>query len=623
MTARTAFLIALLSVASFSPSSPQEPVYELEGIVVTATRTPERLREIPWGVSVISSHEIELRGAQDLGELLRGELGMDVKAYGSLGQTSTVSLRGSTANQVLVLLDGRPANHIALGIADLSLLSLQGVERVEIVRGPISSLYGANALGGVVNVITRGKPAGSSVVQEVSLGSFDTEVYRAEVAAAAGKVGFLFAGCSRSTQGLRSNSSCDGEDARVKITYGDGDSHQLSLSSAYEGRKLGVPGPKPAAGVLPTYGDSTATSLFDTQQDKNLSSDASLTLRLGRAVDLKAKGYFDVKEMDFFSVFPGYNPDWTTYRAELIDDYMTRTLGVNVQVSLTPSAEQMLIVGLDARRDLFEGSSALRNTDTDSTETTRWRPSSYGYGVWGEGKRNLVGFAVTTTTFRYDWSENYGSFLSPSIGVVLKHGNSSVKLSAGRAFRAPTFNDLYWPGAGNSDLRPESGMAGEVRVESSPLPLLFVSASWSRREVKDLISWAPLGEGGRWEPSNIDRFSETGWEFGIKARPLAGFSLDNRVTLLSAEQRKMEIVYADFVTGETRLEERTRAAAYIPGVKASVTAGYETGFGTKLRGDIRWAGERANYYPNYSQAPTVTMDKKTLPSAVLVGTRVS
>ncbi len=623
MVKRSAFGFAILSLLACSSSSPQETIYDLEGIVVTATRTAERLREIPWGVRIISYQDIETRGAEDLGELLRGEAGIDIRSYGPLGQTATVSLRGSTANQVLVLVDGRPANHIALGISDLGLLSLEGVERVEIVKGPISSLYGANALGGVVNIITKGTPERASVKQEVSSGSFDTEVFEAEAGLRMRKLGLLFCGSSKATHGFRSNSDYEGENASAKVCYGEDDSRQLSLSFGFDRRELGIPGPKPAPGESPIYGDSTATSLFDSQKDKDFSSDLSLKLRMIGHLDVEAKFYLDSKDMDFFSVFQGYNPDWTTYRAELRDNYLTTTLGGNLQFTLTPSSDQKVVLGLDARGDRFEGTSELRNTGTGSADATEWSPSSTSYGLWGEVKRKMSRGLTTITSLRYDRSRDYGSFLSPSVGLVFALGDNSLKLSGGRAFRAPTFNDLHWPGAGNLDLRPESGVAGEVRLESSPRSRVFAAASVFRKEIKDLISWAPVGEGGKWQPSNVDHFSETGGEFEIRVNAFSDVTLHARAGLLSAEQRKREIVFYDFITGETRLEEITRVAAYIPKIDGSAGIGYQTGFGTALSGDIRWVGERANYYPNYSQAPAVTMDEKRLPSAILLRGRLS
>ncbi len=623
MTKTAPWLFAALAILCFSISSTQELLYELEGIVVTATRTPERLREIPLGVSVLSSQDIELRGADDLGELLRGELGIDVRGYGPLGQTSTVSLRGSTASQVLVLVDGRPVNHVALGISDLSLLSLDIVEKIEIVRGPISSLYGANALGGVVNIITKEKPESAFIEQQVTFGSFDTELFAAEVGAKAGRVGLLVAGSSKSTQGFRSNSGYEGEGGQAKIYYGEDGSPQLSLSFGLERRKLGVPGPRPAPGESPVYGDSTATSLFDSQKDRNLSGDLSLRLPFGQAAYFEAKGYVDSKEMDFFSVSQGYNPDGTTYRSEVNDQYLATGLGSNLQLNLTLSPGQKFVLGLDARRDEFDGASEVRNAETGWSETTRWNPTSNTYGLWGEVKRKATRNLTTIASLRYDRSADYGSFLSPSVGIVLNIGSNSVKLSAGRAFRAPTFNDLFWPGAGNPDLRPESGVAGELRVESSPWAWFYTSASVFKREVTDLISWVPVSEGSKWQPSNVDHLSETGWEFEIKATPFTALSLDTRTTLLTAEQRKTEIAFWDFITGETHLEEKARRAAYVPKIDATTGITFYSPYGAALRGEVRYVGERVNYYPNYAGSPVVTMDEKTLPSALLLGGRVS
>lgn len=622
MANRTALLFAVLVWLVACVGFPQEPVYELEGIVVTATRTPDKLREIPWAVRVISSRDIELRRAEDLGGLLRGELGIDIRSYGPIGQTSTIGLRGATANQVLVLVDGRPVNHIALGISDMSLLSLEGVERVEIVKGPISSLYGANALGGVVNVITKRVPAKVMATGRVSYGSLNTRVFEAEAGSKRGRLGLILSGSSRSSQGFRSNSDYEGKNAKAKVCYGEEGSHLITLSLGFERRALGIPGPEPAPGDLPVYGDSTATSLFDSQEDGNYYGDLSLSLQLSEGLALEAKSYLDRRDMDFFSVFQGYNPDWSTYRAELRDDYIATTLGGNLQFTLATSSDRELVLGLDSRRDRFEGSSEFTNTETGWADTTSWSPHSTSYGIWGEAKGKMARDLFTVGSLRYDRSHDYGSFLSPSLGLVRSFGNNSLKLSAGRAFRAPTFNDLYWPGAGNPELTPESGMAWEARLELAPSGLFLVTAALYGRMVEDLISWVPL-EGGKWQPTNVDQFSEVGREVEIQFRPGRTLTLEGKMAFLTAGQKRKELVYSDWITGETRLDYRTRRAAYIPEVDGSISVSYEAPFGPTFGGELRYVGERVNYYPNYSCPLTVTMDEKRLPSAVLLGARVS
>ena len=141
------------------PSSDSAPPVTTEEVVITATRRRQEALDVPRHVTVITTREIERSGARNLGDLLERSSGVRVADYGPEGAIQVLSLRGSSATQVLVLVDGlrAPGSH---GGADLSLIPLEGVERIEIVRGGASALYGADAVGGVVNIITRKQAEG-------------------------------------------------------------------------------------------------------------------------------------------------------------------------------------------------------------------------------------------------------------------------------------------------------------------------------------------------------------------------------------------------------------------------------------------------------------------------------
>jgi len=129
--------------------------YTMPPIVVTATRTPQILWQSDANVAVLTSEQIQQSFARNLGEVLRMIPGVSIGQYGDTGQNISLGIRGSTAGQVLILVDGVPVNDPQLGGLDLNTISLDNIERVEIVRGGASALYGADAVGGVMNIITR------------------------------------------------------------------------------------------------------------------------------------------------------------------------------------------------------------------------------------------------------------------------------------------------------------------------------------------------------------------------------------------------------------------------------------------------------------------------------------
>lgn len=136
-----------------SESGAGEKIYQLEPVIVTATRYPEHLKNVPSYATLLASSRLRNFNLLSLGEALKNFSGGEMKFAGELGQVQTFGLRGSSSSQVLFLLEGRKLNYTGNGIFNLSDFPLENLEKVEIVHGPLSSLYGANALGGVVNLI--------------------------------------------------------------------------------------------------------------------------------------------------------------------------------------------------------------------------------------------------------------------------------------------------------------------------------------------------------------------------------------------------------------------------------------------------------------------------------------
>ena len=144
----------------------------LEPVVVTATRTENPVRETLASVDLVASSELLMRPAADLGDALRFVPGVEVARLGGAGQQTSLFVRGTESNHVLVLMDGLRINPGTIGTAAIQNVAPEFVERVEIVKGPGSTLYGSDAIGGVINVITRDAEDGSSV--QAGFGSFDT-----------------------------------------------------------------------------------------------------------------------------------------------------------------------------------------------------------------------------------------------------------------------------------------------------------------------------------------------------------------------------------------------------------------------------------------------------------------
>ena len=148
-------LLFFILFPSFSQGADPAPEQSLPPVVVTATRTEVPLNQLTTSLTVITSEEIRERQAETVSEVLRDVAGVNVIQTGSMGTATSVFIRGSASNQVLVLVDGVEINSTTTGAYDFANLTTESIERIEVLRGAGGTLYGSQAVGGVINIITR------------------------------------------------------------------------------------------------------------------------------------------------------------------------------------------------------------------------------------------------------------------------------------------------------------------------------------------------------------------------------------------------------------------------------------------------------------------------------------
>jgi len=163
-----------LVVVLIAGAAAAQEVKQVEPVVVTATKTPTPAEELGASVTVIPGVDIDARRYPTVDETLRGVPGVDIRRSGSFGKTTAVSIRGANPNQVQILVDGMRVKSPTLGQVDLSDLSPDLIDRIEVIRGPQSTLYGADAIGGVINIITRQGSGPFSVWATQEVGNYDT-----------------------------------------------------------------------------------------------------------------------------------------------------------------------------------------------------------------------------------------------------------------------------------------------------------------------------------------------------------------------------------------------------------------------------------------------------------------
>jgi iron complex outermembrane receptor protein len=241
-------IFSILSISIPFQLFAQEKEVTLEEVVVTATRDAEEIRKIPANVTVITKEEIEQSNARTAVDVLRDKVDVVVTDFYGNGKSSAVDIRGFGETgplNTLVLVDGRRVNQIDLSGVDWSQIPLDQVERIEIVRGAGSVLYGDNAVGGVINIITKKPEKSFSATAEVAGGSYS---YNRESGSVSGKWGPLSAILNagyNATGGYRENGFFRAKDVGGKVIYDPNENISFNLSGGFHGDNTGLPGGLP------------------------------------------------------------------------------------------------------------------------------------------------------------------------------------------------------------------------------------------------------------------------------------------------------------------------------------------------------------------------------------------
>ncbi len=481
---------------------------QLPEMVVTATKTERKLQDVTQDVTLITAGEIQKSGATTIGEIVRTTVGAIVNEQGPLGGLTTVRLRGSSYQQVLVLLDGTRMNSMRDGGFDLSELPvpLDAIERIEIVRGPASALYGADAVGGVVNIITKKTYVPSTTIR----GSMGARGYSDLMLANTGRDDALYYSLfadKEHSAGYRVNSDLDKENAGLKLGYAFSADSSLELKTDYLTKKVGVPGP--------TFAPSPNAQQFT----RDLMTGIEYKVRFSKDLDLKI-GVNEKRD----------TLNYTDPSIFVDSTHKTDTRGTEMQVNWVLNSWNFITLGAEARRDHLDS--------TDSGGHAASLEAEYL-----QDEMSLGDSMILVVGGRKDKHSLYGTKWSPkaSARYLFASSGTILRASYGKSFRAPTFNDLYWPYSnypfadmvsgittnyitqGNSNLLPETAEEYEGGIEQPFGTGNTLKITGFKRRVKNLIQWQELitqptasTTNDQFSPVNIGRARITGYEAEAK-----------------------------------------------------------------------------------------------------------
>lgn len=460
----------------------------LNKIVVTPSRVEESYGDTCRNVDVVTSKDIESSGGSNVSEALNGITSVDIRDYGGPGSSKTITMRGSTASQVLVMVDGRPVNSPRDGQINLSTLPLDNISQIEVLHGPASSLYGSAGMGGVVNIITKNPPKKGQKTELYSgFGTNHTFIDRMSQGARLGKFGYLINGSYESSNGFRPNSKFNSKDFNTKFEYKLNQNNNLFINSGFYKSWLGLPG---------------ALNDFDIdnkQLDIKNFVDVGWNFSPDNTLGLKVRAYNNHERLEFMPNSLDSVNEMLGYDATTKGVQSTESRGLDFQFD-----KQLF----DKYRFLF-GFNYVGNFN-NSTDSAKHK---YNVRAWYlDNQFNLTKDLKFTLGARVDDYSNFGCQVSPNASLAYNLiENIKVHASVSRSFRAPTFNDLYWSNLGNPNLKPEKGITAETGVESKLNKYITSGITYYWSHFTELINWT-RDSNGIWHPTNIGSTTINGIE---------------------------------------------------------------------------------------------------------------
>ncbi len=411
-------------------------------IVVTATRTEKSIYDVPSNVEVIDRTKIDAANASSVDELFKTLAGVDLQGSGVPGSAVRFNMRGLTpgyqTERVLVLVDGRRINDQYQGNTELALLPADCVERIEILRGPASALYGSNAMGGVINIVTRkGKAGGKPLEIRALAGSDATRDYRLNYGGLEGVVDYFVTASHVETDGYMDNSDGTDRDWLARNITGN----------------LGVK-PDEEEEVRFFFGQYTGEGT-DENSDREVRKDYEAVV-YSRQWDVKSQARLKAR---LYRNGEDYKYDWK-YPGEGI--YEQYTVGSELEQSLWLNDANLSTFGVEARKE---------SVDIDEVQN-RINEDNNIRAFYAQDEIHVLDMAQITLGARDDYNLDYGDEISPRVGL-LWHVSPDAELfaSVNRAHRAPALSDRFvkviYNGMtfeGNPDLDPESLTAYETGV---------------------------------------------------------------------------------------------------------------------------------------------------------------
>ncbi|MEJ5989993.1 TonB-dependent receptor [Ramlibacter sp. PS3R-8] len=454
----------------------------LRETVVTSTRVPTRVDQQLTDVTVLTGDDIRRSGILNVTDLLNSLPGVQATPPGVRGANASVFIRGNNHAHTLVLVDGQRISSATTGATAIQHIPLEQIERIEVIRGPASSLYGSDAIGGVIQVFTKGGTGAPTLTGALDVGSYGTVSASAGYGGRVGDTAFHVQVGGERSRGFSDIRDANGgpfdsfnpdADGYRQSNLGLSASHRITPDLEVGAKYLLTHGRKRSDALNCDLAFTACTADFDNRDDQQLeafnvhadyhvTADWRSVLRVGASRD-------DLRSWMFDPVAVQDNVSRYTTRQRQVSWQNDFRLGPGV-----------LMAALESRQVRVASTQTFVRSDQETTSL------SLGYQAW-------MGPHLLQASARHDRISGFEPANTGTAGYGYKFAEGWIaRASAGTGFHAPSFNDLYWPFdpvnffVGNPALRPERSKNLEVAVGYDIAPVRF-SVTAYHNKVKDLI----------------------------------------------------------------------------------------------------------------------------------------
>jgi len=510
-------LLACLFMALSTTVCAQEKtgVIEMEEVIVTASRLEEPLRYSPDSVTVVTGEEIQKKGKKTVIDVLRAVPGVSIAQYGQFGGGASIYLRGTNNAHTLIMIDGvRVGDPMASdGKMSISDLSTDNIERIEIIRGAQSVLYGSDAIGGVINIITKKGKGKPEFYLSAEGGSFET---------------------FRETLGVSG--------ANDKVSY------SASVSR------------------LDTKGVSKADEdLGNTEQDYY--HNTNISARLDAQISETVRAGFSVRHSESSMDFDGYGPPtWGFADADEVQDTDITSVSTNFDQDIFDWWQHSIKLGTTETKREYTENGSFDSTYKGTTKLASWQHNFFikdkdtitaGFDYQEEsGDVQSTGGNITekkvdtnslfiqnkwtpfkgfsfTLGMRHDDHQTFGGedTYKGALAYLYEETGTKIRTSYGTGFRAPSLYQLY-SSYGDPNLNPEESKGYDVGIDQELFERkVLLSVTYFQTEIDQLIDW----NWTTWKYYNVGKAKTKGWETSVSFKPLDWLSLDAHYTYTGAK----------------------------------------------------------------------------------------